>query len=189
MEALLAQVRACRLCEKHLPHGVRPVLKASANAKILIIGQAPGKKVHESGIPWDDASGNRLRTWLNVDKKTFYNEEIFAIVPMGFCYPGTENGGDLPPRPECAPTWHKKILAHMPNIDLVLLIGAYAQAEYLGNKKEKTLTSTVQKWQEYGPRFLPLPHPSPRNVRWFKKNPWFEEQVIPHLQQRVKPYL
>ena len=165
--------------------GPRPVLAAREEAKILIIGQAPGSRVHASGVPWDDPSGQRLRQWLQVDPETFYNPSLFAIIPMGFCYPGTGGTGDLPPRPECAPLWHGPLLQRLPNIELTLLLSRYAQAAYLGSLKKKTLTETVRAFREYEPRFLPLPHPSPRNNRWLKKNPWFETEVLPHLRQRV----
>jgi uracil-DNA glycosylase len=185
---LLDQVRHCTLCAEHLPHGVRPVLQVNPKAKILIAGQAPGRKVHESGIPFDDASGDRLRDWMGISKETFYNDEQIAILPMGFCYPGTGKSGDLPPRPECAATWHEEILQQLPNLELILAIGQYAQAYYLPEKK-KTLTETVKNWQQYlkesDPAVLPLPHPSPRNNIWLKKNSWFVDEVLPVLNQQV----
>ena len=167
---LLNEVRDCRHCEAHLPLGPRPVLRASSTARLLIIGQAPGTRVHASGVPWDDPSGDRLREWLQVDKRTFYDEGQIAIVPMGFCYPGKGQSGDLPPRPECAPLWHEQLLAQMPDVELVLLVGAYAQAHYLGKSKEN-LTQRVQRWRDFLPRYLPLPHPSPRNNLWLRRNP------------------
>lgn len=182
---LLTEVRACRQCEANLPLGPNPVVRATPGARLLIIGQAPGTRVHESGIPWDDPSGVRLRQWLDIDEATFYDESLLAIVPMGFCYPGKGKSGDLPPSPECAPLWHERILAHLPQVELTLLVGGYAQAYYLGRSQE-TLTQRVQRWQEFAPRYLPLPHPSPRNSFWLKRNPWFEEQVVPELQQRVR---
>lgn len=154
--------------------------------KILIIGQAPGRKVHETGIPWDDPSGKRLRQWLGVDDETFYNPEIFGILPMGFCYPGTGKSGDLPPRPECAPKWHEPLLKMMPEVKLTLLFGQYAQERYLGKKRQKNLTETVRNWKDYLPDYLPLPHPSPRNQIWVRKNPWFEEEVLPFLKETVR---
>jgi len=156
------------------------------NARIAIIGQAPGIKVHQSGVPWDDASGRTLRTWLGVNEAQFYNPELFAIVPMGFCYPGNGKSGDLPPRPECAPQWHGPLLEAMPNIELTLLIGQYAQAHYLGDRAKRNLTETVRNYKGYLPEQLPLPHPSPRNRFWQAKNPWFTEKVVPELQRRVQ---
>jgi uracil-DNA glycosylase len=186
LEALLAQVRACTHCEKHLPRGPRPVLRAHSAARVLIVGQAPGTRVHETGIPWNDPSGVRLRQWLGVTPEQFYDPARFAIVPMGFCYPGrAPRGGDSPPRPECAPLWHARILALLSNVELTLLFGAYAQRHYLRNLDHKTLTETVRRWQEFEPAFLPLPHPSPRNNLWLRRNPWFEAEVVPALQARV----
>jgi uracil-DNA glycosylase len=155
----------------------------------LIIGQAPGIKVHESSIPWNDASGERLREWLGIDRDTFYDEKRVAIVPMGFCYPGKGKSGDLPPRPECAELWHQKVLQSLPNIQMTLLIGQYAQNYYLKNRTTKTLTETVMNWQNWAPEFLPLPHPSPRNNIWLKKNPWFEREVIPYIRKHISEHL
>jgi|SRR5690554_2432694 len=185
MERLLEQIRQCRVCEQHLPLGPRPVVQASSQSRILIIGQAPGTKVHETGIPWNDPSGDELRRWLNMGRDLFYNPAIIAIVPMGFCYPGRGRSGDLPPRPECAPLWHAPLLALMPNIELTLLIGQYAQNYYLKDKP-KTLTETVHNRHDYFPSYFPLPHPSPRNRYWRMQNPWFETSVIPELRERVK---
>jgi uracil-DNA glycosylase len=186
-EVLLAEVRACTECAADLPLGPRPVLKTKASARLLIIGQAPGTRVHESGVPWDDPSGDRLRDWLQVDKETFYDEGRIAIVPMGFCYPGkAKSGGDAPPRPECAPLWHERVLAGLPKVDLTLLVGTYAQARYLAERRHKTMTETVRAWRDYGPDLLPTPHPSWRAAGWQKKNPWFEEDVLPALRKRVK---
>lgn len=185
LDKLLTQVRACTTCAGDLPLGPRPVLRASSTAKLLIIGQAPGTRVHNSGIPWDDPSGDRLRQWLQWDKERFYDESLTAIVPMGFCYPGKGKSGDMPPRPECAPQWHESVLALMPDVELVLLVGQYAQRHYLANAK-KTLTETVRAFAEFGPRYFPLPHPSPRNQLWLKKNPWFELEVLPALRKRIK---
>jgi uracil-DNA glycosylase len=156
-----------------------------AEARLLIVGQAPGTKVHATGIPWNDPSGERLRDWLGVDRDTFYDERRIAILPTGLCYPGRGPSGDLPPRPECAPAWHPPILARLPRIELVLLVGAYAQAYYLGERRRESLTGTVHAWREYGPRFLPLPHPSPRNTLWLRRNPWFDGEVVPALRDRV----
>ncbi len=189
LEALLAEVRACRLCEAHLPLGPRPVLRADAGARVLIVGQAPGTRVHATGIPWNDPSGDRLRAWLAVDRDAFYDERRFAIIPVGLCYPGRGRSGDLPPRPECAPLWHPRLRALLPDIGLTLLVGQYAQAFYLGGRQKSTLTDTVRAWAGYLPEFLPLPHPSPRNTRWLAVNPWFEQDVIPVLRKRVHALL
>lgn len=185
LDALLADIRACRLCAAHLPLGPRPVVRASATARLLIVGQAPGARVHASGVPWDDASGRRLREWLGVDADTFYDESRVAIVPMGFCYPGRAGSGDAPPRPECRATWHGTLLPMLPQVRLTLPIGQYAQAYLLGARRRPTLTDTVRAWREYAPDVLPLPHPSPRNVGWFKANPWFGTDVLPALRARV----
>ena len=184
IEQLLIAVHACKICEPDLKDGVRPVLQVDSQAKILIAGQAPGSKVHATGIPFDDPSGDRLREWMGVSKKTFYDATQIAILPMAFCYPGKGKSGDLPPRPICAETWRAKCLEAMPNIQLIIIIGQYAQAWHL-EKLEKNLTETVRNWQAYGEGVLPLPHPSPRNNIWLKKNPWFVEDVIPSLQSRV----
>ncbi len=186
LERLLARVRACRVCEAHLPLGANPVLQIGATARLLIIGQAPGTRVHASGIPWDDASGERLRDWLGLDRAAFYDRSRVAIMPMGFCYPGRGVGGDLPPRPECAPLWHDSLLALLPDIGLTLLIGQYAQRRYLGAARQTSLTETVRAFEEYLPDYLPLPHPSPRNTAWFKRHPWFEKELLPVLRRRVR---
>ncbi|MDE0941083.1 MAG: uracil-DNA glycosylase family protein [Alphaproteobacteria bacterium] len=190
LEPLLAEISRCRLCADHLPLGPRPVVRARASARLLIIGQAPGTKVHASGIPWDDPSGDRLRDWLDIDADTFYDQDKVAIVPMGFCYPGRlPKGGDRPPRPECAPAWHSDLLTKMPNIDLCILAGAYAQAYYLAKERAGNLTETVRAWRDYGPRFIPLPHPSWRTKGWQRKNPWFDDEVLPELRRRVRDIL
>jgi uracil-DNA glycosylase len=193
LDIIVTDVRKCTLCAPELPLGARPVLQVDTQAKILIAGQAPGIRVHESGIPFTDPSGDRLRQWMGVDNDTFYDATKIAILPMGFCYPGTGKSGDLPPRPECAKTWRAEILAAMPNIELILVIGVYAQKWHMGDVKQKNLTETVRHWQDYGqkngPERLPLPHPSPRNNIWLKKNLWFEQEVLPHLQQRVAQLL
>lgn len=186
MESLLQEIKNCQVCLPFLNHGVNPVVSLHRNSKIAIIGQAPGSIVHKTGIPWDDQSGKRLRLWLNVTKETFYNPEFFALIPMGFCYPGKGTSGDLPPRTECAPLYHKKLFEQMKNIELVILIGSYAQSYYLDTSKGKTLTETVKNYKDYLPRYLPLPHPSPRNNIWLKKNPWFENNLIPVLQKKIK---
>ncbi|WP_439515286.1 uracil-DNA glycosylase family protein [Oceanibaculum nanhaiense] len=186
LPALLREIEACRLCEAHLPLGPRPVIRAAASARILVIGQAPGTKVHRTGIPFNDPSGDRLRDWMGIDRDIFYDERRIAIMPMGLCYPGRNaRGGDLPPRPECAPLWHDRVRALLPEIELTLLIGAYAQARYLGEKREKTLAGTVARWREFGPAFIPTPHPSPRNRNWLKTHPWFEAEVVPEIRRRV----
>jgi uracil-DNA glycosylase len=182
---LLMDVRACTLCAPHLPLGPRPILQVHADARILIAGQAPGSKVHASGIPFQDASGDRLRAWMGVDEKIFYDPGKIAILPMGFCYPGTGKSGDYPPRPECAPTWRAKLMALLCNVELTLVIGQYAQTWHLGARQRPTLTATVQAWRGYWPSSLPLPHPSPRNNIWLKRNPWFEADVLPPLRRRV----
>ena len=190
LDTLLADVRACTLCADHLPLGPRPVLRMSATARILIAGQAPGTRVHETGIPWNDPSGDRLRQWLDLGRETFYDEARIAIIPMGLCYPGRDpRGGDLPPRPECAPHWHERLLAHLPERRLTLLAGQYAQRWYLGSRARKTLTETVKAWRDYAPDFIPLPHPSWRNTHWLKKNPWFEAELVPALRERVRALL
>lgn len=189
MQDLLQNIRQCNHCKTHLPLGPRPIVSAHPDAKIMIIGQAPGTKVHASGIPWDDASGKQLRKWLGVTDEEFYDERKFAIVPMGFCYPGRGKGGDLPPRPECAPQWHHQLLDYMSNIELIILIGMYSQKYYLKAKSKKTLTDTVANYKDYLPKYFPLPHPSPRNRFWLTKNPWFEEKVLPELKQSVKTIL
>jgi uracil-DNA glycosylase len=187
LDQLLRDVRACRLCAEYLPLGPRPVLRMTPTARLLIIGQAPGTKVHESGIPWNDRSGDRLRQWLTIDRDVFYDESRIAIMPMGFCYPGVDrNGGDLPPRRECAPKWHAGLRVHLPDIALTLLVGQYAQAHYLGDRRKPTMTETVRAWRDYGPAYLPLPHPSWRNNGWLKKNPWFEAELVPELRSRLR---
>lgn len=184
--ALLAEVRACQLCAAYLPLGPRPVLQIDPRARLLIAGQAPGRRVHESGVPFHDASGDRLRFWMGVTPEVFYDAARVAILPMGFCYPGTGRSGDLPPRPECAETWRAKLLASLPHLELVLVVGQYAQDYHLGAAQKATLTETVRAWKTYWPTMLPLPHPSPRNNIWLNKNPWFERTVLPRLRERVR---
>jgi uracil-DNA glycosylase len=186
LETLLEEVRACRLCEDHLPAGPRPVLRVSNTARLLIVGQAPGRRVHETGIPFNDPSGDRLRDWLGLDRDTFYDERRIAIVPMGFCYPGTGKSGDLPPRPECAQAWRRKLLAHLGEVELTLAIGQYAINWHLAGHAKKTLTETVRSWRDHWPALVPLPHPSPRNNLWLRKNPWFETEVVPAIRERVQ---
>ena len=189
LTALLQDARACRLCEGHLPLGPRPVFQLSASARILVASQAPGVRAHNTGTPFNDPSGNRLRTWMGLTPDLFYDASRIAILPMGFCYPGTGNSGDFPPRIECAPTWRTRLLSEVPNLQLTLAIGQYAQFWHLGGKRKATLTQTVAAWQEYWPHILVLPHPSPRNNRWLQKNPWFEETIIPIVQQRIAEIL
>jgi len=189
MDKLLRQIRNCKQCEQHLKDGVNPIIAASPNSKLIIIGQAPGRVVHNTGIPWNDKSGDNLRNWLGIDKLTFYNAEIIALMPIGFCFPGTGNTGDLPPRPECAPLWHDKLLNLMPNAKLILLIGHYAQNYYLNNKSKINLTETVYHFKDYLPRYFPLPHPSPRNNIWQAKNEWFGQKVLPQLKKQVQNIL
>jgi uracil-DNA glycosylase len=186
---LLSEIRACRLCEKHLPHGPRPVVQAGDTARLLIVGQAPGRRVHETGIPWNDPSGDRLREWLGMPREVFYDAARVAIVPTAFCYPGKGKSGDLPPRPECAPAWHARLLDAMPNVRLTLLIGRHAQEYYLRENGRPTLTATVAAYADYLPSFFPLPHPSPRNQAWWKANPWFEQEVLPALRRHVASVL
>ncbi|WP_228064341.1 uracil-DNA glycosylase family protein [Novilysobacter avium] len=189
LEDLLVDIRACRICEACLPLGPRPVLTAARSARLLIAGQAPGRRVHMSGVPWDDASGARLRDWLGIDSETFYDPTQVAIVPIGFCYPGKAGSGDAPPRPECRATWHPRLLPLLPEIRLNILIGQYAQAYFLGPSRPGNLTATMRQWRDFLPRYLPLPHPSPRNVAWFKANPWFEGEVLPELRDEVRRVL
>ena len=186
LPGLLKEARACRVCAAHLPLGPRPVVRMKPGARLLIIGQAPGTKVHESGIPWNDRSGDRLRDWLALDRDSFYDESRVAIMPMGFCYPGVDNkGGDRPPRPECAPLWHARLLALLPEVALTLLVGQYAQAYYLKNNRRDSMTETVRAFAGYLPAYLPLPHPSWRNTGWLKKNGWFEAELLPVLRNGV----
>ncbi|MBD81475.1 MAG: IclR family transcriptional regulator [Crocinitomicaceae bacterium] len=182
MNALLSEIKNCTVCSQHLPFPPRPVLSASPNSKIVIIGQAPGTKVNESGIPWDDKSGENLRRWLNLNNETFYDPKKIAIIPMGFCYPGKGKSGDLPPRKECAPLWHEQLFDHLKEVELIVLIGKYAQEYYLKEQMKKTLTETVRNFEAYLPRYLVLPHPSPRNNIWMKKNPWFERELLPQAK-------
>ena len=190
LDDVLAQVRACRACEAHLPLGPRPVVQAGAAARILIIGQAPGARVHASGVPWDDRSGDRLRDWMGIDPEHFYDPNRVAIVPMGFCYPGREignkHGGDRPPRPECAPLWQDRLITQLRGIELTLLVGAYAQAHHLRQAGHVSVTRTLHDWRAHAPHVIPLPHPSPRNVAWFKANPWFDDELLPVLRQHVR---
>jgi len=189
LDALLGEIRACTLCAAQLPRGPNPVLRAGVDARILIVGQAPGTRVHATGIPWNDASGKRLREWLQMPPEDFYDTRRIAIVPMGFCYPGKQGGGDAAPRPECSATWHPRLLPLLPNVRLTLLFGRYAQAYFLGARRKAGLAETVRAWREYAPAFVPLPHPSPRNLGWFRANPWFEAEVVPALRARVREAL
>ncbi len=182
---LLTAVRQCRACAPHLPLGPRPVLQAGGAARILIVGQAPGARVHESGIPWDDPSGERLRMWMGIDAARFYDASQIAIIPMGYCYPGRGKGGDLPPRRECATLWLNHLLTKLPQIEMTLLVGLHAQRHFLGNRRKRSLTETVKAWREFAPEYLPLPHPSARNTPWFQLNPWFEHELLPVLHERI----
>ena len=189
LDQLLADIRACQICDAYLPEGPRPVVRASKTAKILIVGQAPGRRVHETGIPFNDPSGDRLRDWMGIDRDIFYDESRVNILPMGFCYPGTGKSGDLPPRPECAENWRQRLMAELGEIDFTLIIGQYAMDWHLKDKKKKTVTETVRSFEEFWPAYAVLPHPSPRNNIWLKRNPWFEEEVIPKIRARIRTLL
>lgn len=186
---IIKDAKNCTLCSADLPLGPRPVFQISESAKILVAAQAPGIRVHESGKPFTDPSGDRLRDWMGIDNSVFYDPKRIGILPMGFCYPGTGKSGDLPPRKECAPAWREGLLATMPEIKLTLVIGQYAHAWHLKGRQKKTLTETVKNWRDYGPSIIPLPHPSPRNNIWLKKNPWFEEELLPVLKEAVREHL
>lgn len=187
-EELVRRVRACTLCADVLPFGPRPVIQLSEAARILVVSQAPGRRVHKTGIPFNDPSGDRLRQWMGIDRDTFYDDQKLAILPMGFCYPGTGKSGDLPPRPECAPAWRQPLLNRLRHIGLTLVIGQYAHAWHLPDRS-KSLTDNVRNWEHYWPDILPMPHPSPRNNMWMRRNPWFEDEVIPQLRLRVADLL
>lgn len=189
LESLLSVVRACRVCEADLPLGARPVLQAATTARILIVGQAPGARVHRTGVPWDDLSGKRLRDWMGVSTDVFYDASQIAIIPMGYCYPGRGNGGDLPPRPECAELWLQPLLTKLPLVELTLLVGQHAQRHFLGKRRKESLAETVKAWAEYGPLYIPLPHPSPRNTPWLQRNPEFEQHLLPELRRRIQSLL
>lgn len=180
MKKLLEEIKQCRVCEKYLDPN--PILSIGRQSKIIVIGQAPGRIVHETGIPWNDKSGDNLRSWLGVDRKTFYDTKNFGIIPIGFCYPGTGKSGDLPPRPECAPLWHDKLLKQITDVQLIILVGQYAQRHYLKDRAKETLTETVKNFSKYLPNYFVLPHPSPRNNIWMAKNKWFERKVLPSLK-------
>jgi uracil-DNA glycosylase len=185
-DRLFAEIRGCTRCAAELPRGPRPVLRGLPSARLLIISQAPGTRVHETGLSFNDRSGDRLRQWLGIDREAFYDENRVAILPMGFCYPGRHpQGGDLPPRPECAPLWHRRALAAWPGIALTLLVGSYAIDYYLAGREKPTMTETVRAWRDYLPDYLPLPHPSWRTMVWEKRNPWFGAEVLPELRRRV----
>ena len=186
LDALLTEIRACRACASELPHEPRPVVRVSPATRLLICGQAPGRRVHESGLPFTDPSGDRLRKWMGVDYDTFYAQPAIGVAAMAFCFPGTNpKGGDYPPPPRCAALWRPQLLARLPNVELTLLVGSYAQAWALEGRTGKTMTDTVAAWRTFGPNILPLPHPSWRNTAWLKRNPWFEAEVTPYLRQRV----
>jgi len=188
METLLREISACQFCSD-LPLGPNPIVQASTASRIVIIGQAPGTGVHETGIPWNDPSGRNLRKWMGVSDEQFYDPRLFALVPMGFCYPGKGASGDLPPRKACAPLWHDRLLTAMTDVQLILLFGQYAQKHYLGHRAKASLTETVRHYEDYLPQYLPMPHPSPRNAIWQKKNPWFQERLLPVLKSRVQAVL
>ncbi len=188
LSSLLTEVRACTICEEHLSLGPRPVLQLHPKAKILIAGQAPGRKVHASGVPFDDASGDRLREWLGITREVFYDPERIALLPMGFCYPGTGKSGDMPPRPECAPAWRKQLLDQLQQLEVTLVLGQYAQ-EYHFGKTSSSLTERVRLWRTYWPQVVPLPHPSPRNNLWLRRNPWFEAELLPELRELIAEVL
>lgn len=188
IEALGKEVRQCTICKEHLPLGPRPIIQLHEQSRILIAGQAPGRKVHETGVPFDDPSGDRLREWMGISKEVFYDEKQVAILPMGFCYPGKGKSGDLPPRPECAPQWRQPLLTGLKNIQLTLVIGQYAIAYHLPSEGKK-VTEVVANWQAHWPNVIPLPHPSPRNNIWLKRNPWFTDEVLPKLRERVAQLL
>lgn len=189
LKTLLAQVRACDACAADLPLGPRPIVQVGAEASVVIVGQAPGTKVHESGVAWDDPSGDHLREWLEVSRERFYDGNAIALIPMGFCYPGKKAGGDAPPRPECAPLWHEKLLSCLPADALVVLAGQYAQVHYLGAERKRSLTETVRNFAEYLPRFFPLPHPSWRSKIWMNKNPWFSTEALPRFRAEIQARL
>lgn len=189
MDNLLTEIRTCRLCHEQLPFGANPVMSASQDSKIIVVGQAPGRVVHTTGIPWNDKSGDNLRTWLNVSREQFYDTSNFALMPMGFCYPGTGKSGDLPPRKECAPLWHPQLLTQMPNARLILLVGNYAQSYYLKDRAYRNLTENVHQFTDFLPTYFPLPHPSPRNNLWQAKNQWFVKDVLPYLEMKVHAIL
>ena len=188
LKSLLSEVARCQICTADLPLGPNPVLQCSKSAKILIAGQAPGSRVHASGVPFDDASGERLRDWMGISRDVFYDATRNAILPMGFCYPGTGKSGDLPPRPECAPRWREALLAQLPQIELTLVMGQYAQRYHL-QSGSRSLTELVRDWHDYWPAVLPLPHPSPRNNRWLSQNPWFAAELLPQLKTRINQIL
>ena len=190
LKRLLREIRACRICEAHLPLGAKPIVRGQVSARLLIISQAPGTRVHETGLAFNDRSGDVLRQWLNIDRDTFYDESRIAIIPMGMCYPGrNERGGDLPPRPECAPLWHERVRALLPHAGLTLLVGSYAINHYLVGRKSTAMTDTIRAWRTFLPDFFPVPHPSWRNIAWLRRNPWFEDETLPALQRLVREAL
>lgn len=184
LEDVVGRIRACSICSAHLPLGPRPLVRVHPDVRILIIGQAPGRRAHERGVPWDDPSGDRLRQWLGVSRAVFYEADRLGLLPMGFCYPGTGSGGDLPPRPECADSWHEEVLERLPRLESTLVIGRYAHRRYLSGAS-RSVTEAVKAWRQQFPRLIPMPHPSPRNNRWIAANPWFEEELVPALRAVV----
>jgi uracil-DNA glycosylase len=190
LAALLDEIGACRACAPELPHEPRPVVRVAPSTRLLICGQAPGRRVHESGLPFDDASGDRLRSWLGVDRAAFYADRRIGVAAMAFCFPGTNpKGGDYPPPPRCATLWRARLMEVLPKVELTLLVGSYAQVWALGDRTRRTMTDTVAAWRDYLPRFLPMPHPSWRNTAWLKRNPWFEDEVVPYLRARTAEML
>ena len=190
LDVLLSDIAACRACAPHLPHEPRPVVRVSPDTRLLIAGQAPGRRVHESGLPFDDPSGDRLRSWLGVDRETFYSHPAFGVAAMAFCFPGTNpKGGDYPPPPRCAAAWRKPLFALLPKVELTLLVGGYSQRWALGDRAKPTVAETVAHWRDYLPAYLPMPHPSWRNTAWLRRNPWFEDEVVPYLRMRTEAIL
>lgn len=186
LDAVLADIRACRACETELPHEPRPVVRVARTTRLLLCGQAPGRRVHESGLPFDDASGDRLRDWLGVDRETFYGHPAIGVAAMAFCFPGTNpKGGDFPPPPRCAALWRRRLIGALPQVELTLLVGGYAQRWALGERARDSMTETVAAWRDVLPAYLPTPHPSWRNTAWLRRNPWFEGEVVPYLRARV----
>ncbi len=190
LKSVLGEISACRVCAAHLPHEPRPVVRVAAGSRILIVGQAPGRLVHETGLPWNDNSGNRLRDWMGMEREAFYDTGNVAVAAMGFCFPGTVNGADLPPRKECAPLWRPRLLPLLKNIRLTLLVGGYAHRYHLAGRAGRNMSETVAQWRAFLPdNQIPLPHPSWRNTAWLKRNPWFEEELVPELRKRVRSAL
>jgi uracil-DNA glycosylase len=190
LDALLSDIADCRACAGELPHAPRPVVRVFSQTRLLICGQAPGRRVHESGLPFNDRSGDRLRDWLGVDREAFYGDPRIGVAAMAFCFPGTNpKGGDYPPPPRCAALWRPRLLDALPQVELTLLVGGYAQRWKLPEANGRSMTETVARWRDYAPAYIPLPHPSWRNTAWLKRNPWFEDEVVPYLRLRVAAML